>query len=367
MTLKKNITVFYHHPCLDGSAAAWVFHKKWGGDKNISLRFVPLAHGDPEAQARKILDNAGADTELFFLDMSPGEALLDRLLTPDDSGAAYARSVTLIDHHASNAEDLKDYKAPRSEGFTPPELRMVLDARAPAASVMVWKELFGAQAPPDLMNWVGKIDSPSDLHTSEEYAVAAFIDSKDITTPELAFASFDAIEKMPVDEMVHHGNAIQADQLNNIKKLYSNMLYAQLELMPGAGRMWMPVVNADIQNFGRRISEALVEEANKGTSVGVAGVWFVKGDGTVTMSIRTNGLPDAGQVAKHLGATIGVAGGGHMTDAAVHFRDVAQFFANVKLRTRDQMRALQWQAAANDATVPAEKQGVKKRPAPSRR
>lgn len=366
-TTKRTITVFYHHPCLDGSAAAWVFHRKWGEDKNVNLRFVPLTHGDPQAQAKKISDNADAGAEMFFLDMSPGESVLNHLLAPDENGKTRVKSVSLIDHHASNATDLKNYKAPASEGFKPPPLKIIMDASAPSASLMVWKELFGPEQPPEFLRWVSKMDSPSDLRDNDEHAVAAFIDSKDIGTPQQAFESFNVMEKMAAEEMMNYGRPIYADQLNKIKKLLANTLFAELELMPGAGKMWLSVVNADIQGFGRSISAALVAEASKGTSVGVAGAWFVKGDGTVTMSIRTSGIPDAGQVAKHLGATIGVSGGGHTTDAAVHFRDTDQFFSSVRFCTRDQMRALQWQVVANDATSPSKKQNAKKRQELSRR
>ena len=65
---KRNITVFYDHPCADGAASAWCFFMKYGQDPEINLNLVPLAHGKEEVRAATVKENVTSpDDEVYFL------------------------------------------------------------------------------------------------------------------------------------------------------------------------------------------------------------------------------------------------------------------------------------------------------------
>jgi hypothetical protein len=338
--------VFYDSPCIDGAGAAWCFVEKYRSDPDAHLELVPLSHGDPETRKSRILQNIISDAEVYFVDTAPKDEELTALMSPliSENGNENNRikSVTIWDHHATEAERIRNFKPPEIEGFTPPKLVKEIDLSMPSAAIMVWKKLF-KEPPPEFFEWIGKMEPPITLRNHTEYAVSAFLDSKDISSPGRLISTFNELAKINTKHMVAEGNAILADQLNNTSKLLENVMYAHLELLPGCGKMWIPLFNANVQNFGRGINTTLIEVANKGTTPGVAGTWFQQGDGSIRLSLRTSGHPDAGKIAKHLGKAIGVDGGGHRTDAVVQFKDLRQFVENVPLYTKEQMHELQWQ------------------------
>lgn len=60
--------------------------------------------------------------------------------------------------------------------------------------------------------------SPCSAETNRDFAIAAFIDLKDISTPENIFSSIGSLIDLSEKEMVTRGNSILADQFNNINK-----------------------------------------------------------------------------------------------------------------------------------------------------
>lgn len=340
------IVVFYDSPCIDGAGAAWCFEKKYGYEANVNLELVPLSHGSPEARKACILDNVSPDDEVFFVDTSPKDEELTELMSPaeteGDEKKPRVKSITIWDHHVTEVERLEKFTPPQIAEFDPPTLEKEVDVTMPSAAIMVWKKLFDSDPAPELLEWIGKMEPPVALRTNKDFAIAAFIDSKGIKGRGELVATFNELSEMSSAEMVNEGNAILADQHNNTGKMCETFMFAHIELLPGRGKMWVPVVNSNVQYFGRRINEALITEGNQGTTVGVSGAWFQQGDGSVKLSLRTSGHPDAGEIAKHLGSEIGVGGGGHKTDAVVQFRGLQQFVENVPLYTKEQMHEAQW-------------------------
>jgi hypothetical protein len=153
------------------------------------------------------------------------------------------------------------------------------------------------------------------------------------------------------------GLNILSDQENRIEKLTDNIMYTRLVVLNDKMQeesLWIPVINADVQNFGRHISDYLREQGDR-TGLGMAFAWYVQGNGTVTMSIRSDGDPDASKIAEVLRGTPGVTGGGHKTSAAVHFTSLKQFMDVIPLHTEAEMNELKKKdlgPAGNDGIAP---------------
>lgn len=347
---KRTIVVFMDAPCIDGAGSGWCFLKKFGADQNVNLELVPLGHGNPEYRKKIIQENISQGADVFFVDTSPKEKELEELLSPAENSdgeekRSRVKSVTVWDHHKSEKDRLNGYKPPAIKGYTPPALEIEINTDMPSAAVMVWKKLFGEEKPPEIFNWIGKMEPPVTLKSNRDFAIAAAIDKEPIKTRSEIATTFNNLAVMTEEDLVHAGNAILADQMNNTEKMTETVMYAQIQLLPGLPKMWVPVVNANVQYFGRRVNQALIRQGAQGTTVGVSGAWFQQGDGSVKLSIRTNGHPDASEIAKFLSKQGGVGGGGHATDAVVQYKNLKQFSDNVPLYTKEEMHTQQWQPA----------------------
>jgi nanoRNase/pAp phosphatase (c-di-AMP/oligoRNAs hydrolase) len=346
METGKNLVVFYDSPCVDGAASAWIIHEALKNAPDVEVDYVPIGYGRPEERTRQIMAHLRDGVEALFVDNSPKDDTLALLFTPPEGTPRIAK-LTVVDHHASEVARMKQFEMNLKSGTTNapvgPLYDFHLDGSKPAAALMVWELFNPDRTPPKILEWIGQMEPPVRLRTHRDYAMAAFIDSKDILSPDQIFASISALATMSDDEMLTQGNAILAEQLSNIKKgIHTAMLYTKLALLPRQ-KMWMPIVNANVQNFGRRINEALLEIACSGTTCGVVAAWCVLGDGTVKMSLRSKGTPNVGAIAQYLGGKIGVGGGGHATDAVVQFKDLAQFATRVKLHKREDMIKIMWE------------------------
>jgi len=331
------LIVVYHANCIDGLASAWAFDLKWGLEEDVHISYIPYGHHDiPEAQD-DIRAELSADAEVFFVDVAPNPEFLTELLTPGGK-IPLLRSVRVIDHHKSAAEMLQDFKAP--DAAKVPELDIFIDGNAPAAAAIVWGMLMPDAEPPVFLSMIEKMDLSRDLHEEADLEAAALIDSKSIATVGEAFKNFWMLSSLTLKDMMTAGRNILSDQKNRINKLTDNIMYTRLVTrethLGDNGLLWVPVINADVQNFGRQISDYLREQGEK-TGLGMAFAWYVQGNGSVTMSIRSDGDPDSSRIAQVLCGNQGVKGGGHRTSAAVHFDSLTRFAQIIPLFTEEQM------------------------------
>lgn len=333
---QRHLLVVYHMDCIDGLASAWAVHCKWAQDPAVRLDYIPYGHHNIEEAEDTIRTFLAAPLsagtiDVVFVDVAPTRAFLTELLTPP----ARATRVIVADHHKSAAEQLQGFAAPTGDGV--PELHLRIDAQHPSAANMVWEYLFPDTPAPVFFRLIAKMDLGQNLlETEDDYAAAALIDSKNITTIETAFQSFMAMSHLEYPDMVALGRNILSDQDTRISKLDDNILYAQMPIADGAAPVWVALVNADVQNFGRYISTWLVQQGEV-TGAGLGGAWYVQGNGSVTISLRSSGTPDASAVATYLCKRFGIRGGGHSTSAAVHFPNLAAFLQHVKLHSYDEM------------------------------
>jgi hypothetical protein len=333
--LKKQtpLLLVYHQDCVDGLASAWVSTKMTAGSENVV--YLPYGHHDLAKAEQAIFDTLETipGAVVFFADVAPSREFLTALRQPESR----ASQIIVADHHASAAEDLKAFPKLVETIFSDtPSLFICVNPEQPSAASMLWDRFFSGETPPAFLQMIAKMDIGRDLKTEEDFAAAALIDSKDISGIEAAFKSFDDLATLTLDDMVRMGRTILTDQEKRIAQLDENIMYASMRLGPGEAPVWVPAVNADVHSFGRGISEYLCAKGAKtGANLGMA--WTLQGNGTVSVSLRTDGTPDARKVAEYLCAQTGARGGGHATSAAVHFSSLASFANSIRLVTQAEM------------------------------
>lgn len=343
----KNIVVFYDDPCIDGATCAWIIREKYKSEPGVSLSFVPLGYGEKKTRTQRVLSHLHNGDEAIFVDTTPKDDTLEFLFCCDGTSAPLLSKLTIIDHHATEVGRLHTFEqfhktCPDSQCLgTPPELELILDPTAPSAAQVAWRHFFPEAEEPHFLELLGLMDA-ADLKTHTDYALAAFFDAQDITSPEAIFETISSLVRTSAEDVLSQGSAILADQLNVIKKNVKNSFnYAKMELLEGR-TFWVPLVNLNVQNAGRRVNGALLEEATAGTTCGVVGAWHHQGDGTVKLSLRSNGVPDVGKIADYLKQTIASGGGGKPSLAAVQFENLLSFVKAVPLYTKEQMIAEIW-------------------------
>lgn len=337
---KRHLIVVYHEDCIDGLASAWAFDQKWGKELDTHISYIPYGHHNISEAEEKIRAEISAGCEIYFADVAPRKEFLDALMAPLSSGLPPAKAVHVLDHHKSAAEDLAAYEAPAD--IEAPQLALHMDAEHPSAANMIWETLLPDRAKPEFIRMIAKMDLSRDIKEDHDLAAAALIDSKCIKTIADAFHNFSDLSQLSMHDMVVAGLNILSDQENRIQKLTDNIMYTRISA-PDARTLeetlWVPVINADVQNFGRHISDYLREQGDR-TGLSMAFAWYVQGNGTVTMSIRSDGDPDASMIAESLRIHPGVTGGGHKTSAAVHFASLKQFMELIPLHTEAEMKLL---------------------------
>ena len=320
------IIIVYHADCVDGAACAWTVAKKHGvADKqDSSVTYIPYAHHDVAAAEEKIRATLQPGAALHFVDVAPEKKFLDELMTPDESGRPKVKSISVDDHHESAARELSDYKAPHSSGQQP-ALEITIRESQHSAAHMLWQKLMPDFAPPPVFDVINMLDGDaSGLKTPDDFAAAALVDSGDISTQEKAFNTLRGLAALSFNEMAKRGGALARDQETKIDRLLENASTIWLQVLPDAAPVQVVIVNADVKQFGRQISQRLLA-AGEAAGSGVALAWFMQDNGAVTMSIRTDGDPSATDIAAHLRKTMGVTGGGHDGSGAVHFSSLTEF------------------------------------------
>lgn len=334
MAQSKHRIIVYHENCVDGVASAWVLQKKWAEEEGVTISYVPYAHNDAEQSDKNILALMQPHSEVYFADVAPTKEFLDDLLLPNDQGQAKAAAIHVLDHHKTAATTLANYKPPVTPGFTPPPTKIEVDQNAPSACTMIWKKVFPNQPLPDFLSVIDKMDRGDGLVKTEDFSAAALVDSKDISSIKEAFNSCSVLSRLSYNEMAAEGSSILADQLVRIGRLDESLMHASLQIAPGTPPVSVPIINADIREFGRSIKDYLDDLAKK-SEAKIVLIWYVAKNGSVTMSIRSNGTPDSSLVAEHFCETMDIVGGGHKNSAAVHFESLEDFCKHVKLQPAD--------------------------------
>jgi len=336
---EKPVIIVYHADCIDGAACAWIVAKAKGldGDPQPSnVTYIPYGHHNAAESQQKIRDSLKSDAELYFVDLAPEKAFLDELMTSANGtdGTMQVSAIHIYDHHKTAAHNLKGYTSPNPRNAEP-QLNIVIDDQRASASAMVWGLMMPGQGSPVILGLIDKMDGDAvGLKTPADFAAAALVDSYDISNPKSALETIKGLAKLSFMQAARRGAPLAADQDQRLKKLLDHPHFVRLQLEPGAAPVDVPIVNADLKAFGRRVSESLSELAKKHGSP-AAFAWCMQANGAVTVSIRTCDGADASLIADYMKATLPEAtGGGHAGAAAVHFPSLVAFAIQLPTKTR---------------------------------
>ena len=346
------LVVVYHADCIDGAACAWGVAKAHGIDKqkDANVTYIPYAHHDVEKAQEQIRAALVGNANLYFVDVAPTPKFLDELMTPDKDGKAKVATIRVMDHHESAAKDLKGYTPPVVTGEQP-QLALQIGERRMSAALMVWQKMMPGEPVPAVLGMIDKMDGDArGLLSPHDFAAAAMIDTRDISTPWKAFSALRGLAAITFNEMAQRGRPMVRDQDRRIKRVLENAYIVPLPLVDGQPPQKVLMVNADVKQFGRHISARLIEAA-KAQGADVSFAWFLQKNGTVTASIRTDGDPDASEIAANLRKTMGVTGGGHDGAGAIHFPSLFDFARHIQAA----QAVANGQPAANDPVNPAAK------------
>ncbi len=343
----EKVTVFYHSPCLDGAAAAWAAHKKWGD----SAQYVGINHDKSENIRELIMQNVDEDTHVVFADFTPP---VNHKQTPSwqlmDEIADTVKHVSVYDHHASAISDMQGYKNDK--------VRLVMDESRSGASI-VFNELFPRKKMPQAVELAEMIDLEH-THKADFFSIAAYVDSLPIHTVTDAIESFEQVNNTALADIVKQGKSIRRSNAIGIEKTMGSASWTNIQIMPKTAPIYVPVINANPQLLGREFNIRLRELAEKSAPGFMALSWF-EDKGVVRVSVRTNGVPDAGKIAAYIGSK-GLGGGGHHNSAAAQFT-VDQFNELFKRQTREQVIEAINQQPPFEIEEPAAKQVGHKRQA----
>lgn len=297
-TMSTPATIYYHADCLDGFGAAYAAWRRLGD----AARYLPVHYGD----AWQDEDVAGRD--VFILDFSFPRAELERM-------AAQARSVCLIDHHASAraawAELLHADEGSSGARHHDParNLTVIFDLERSGAR-LAWEHFHPDTAVPAALAHI----EDQDMWRFRLPGTRPFC--RALRMRDFAFPAWDPIVRASEDAtspahraLLDEGEAVDRFLAIEVDRLAASALVMPVGLQstvaPGA-----PASPSDERVGGLAInaSAAFASElggrlAERSRTFGL--VWQLAGDGCVKASLRGCNIVNVARIAEHYG------GGGH--------------------------------------------------------
>lgn len=280
----------YHGGCDDGFAAAWAVRHALGDD--VEMHAGQYGREPPDATGRDVM----------LVDFSYKRDVLDRL-------AQKARTVLILDHHKTAAEDLAGYPEPPVGPYNP-------DAMNDRASVMGWP--LAAYCLFD-MNRSGAGLAWDYFHTMEGGHIEArprfidYIEDRDLWrkalpgSDEFTIALRSYPQEFPLwDTLVRGGPDALVEEGKSIQRYYRLRVE---EFKRGAYRSSVTVDGVEIPCMATNAPYFAASEV-AGELAGTEGVqfglcYFEGSNGDYLYSLRSRGDFDVSAVAKAFG------GGGH--------------------------------------------------------
>lgn len=133
-------TCFYHFPCSDGQASAWVFEQAIQPSEDINQKPFYMTGSKPGC--KKIDPDDHHHKTIFFLDICPVLDILNRLLQNGNK-------ITILDHHISNQQMVTNIKHPN--------LEVVFDMDRSGCQI-TWDFFFSNQERPWFIDYIGDRD-----------------------------------------------------------------------------------------------------------------------------------------------------------------------------------------------------------------
>lgn len=178
------ILVIYHSNCADGFGSAYAFWK-WLGNK---ADYYPGKYQEPPPDVK--------GKTVYIVDFSYKKAIIEEMLND-------AKSITIIDHHASAIEDLKDLKHPSLYKYF---------ENNHSGAYLSWKYCFSKE-PPALIKHIQDRDLwKFELPNTKEISAALF-------SREWTFEDWDKIVSEGLDSLILEGKALERQRKKDLDTL----------------------------------------------------------------------------------------------------------------------------------------------------
>jgi len=209
-SLMKKLVV-YHHPCLDGMSALWVFNKKFGDEVYDTLK----GNYHQELDLDKFKDK-----DVYLLDFSYKYDDMMKIIE-------IANSVTIYDHHKTAVEELQGLLKDRS-------IKGVIDSTR-AGSMITFNELFPDEKPPLSLKYIQDRDihSPSErkLINTKYFSEYAFLQ-------DFTLDSWDLLmDDNNIDNAIEIGKLLLVKKYKDIKKIVNSNFLSIRELKDYSGNV----------------------------------------------------------------------------------------------------------------------------------
>tara|TARA_B100000686_G_scaffold343635_1_gene424822 strand:+ start:5422 stop:6408 length:987 start_codon:yes stop_codon:yes gene_type:complete len=304
MTPVEKRTVFYHHPCLDGTTAAWAAYQKLGD----TASYIGLDHSDYETITETILNNVTPETIAVFLDFAPRREVLENIID-------HVKGIEIFDHHISAQKSLAAFSDHS-------KCHIVFDMDRSGAGMAY--DIFSDGSPrPLFINLVEKLDlyQPQKFDTPDQfYDVSAHLSSIDVDRPlaQMLPVIDELIQQSDVQWFEQAGHPKRMAYREKIEEVLDGMEMINLALLDHAdGCYQVPSVNARIDDLGHEFSPMLLSACPHEKKMGL--IWHRHSDEVVKVSLRSDQKIDVSMVAEEMAEKYGENGGGHKGAAAARF------------------------------------------------
>lgn len=182
----------YHGNCLDGFAAAWVVRKAFG-EKNVEFVAGTYQQDPPDV----------TDRDVILVDFSYKRDVIKQMMTK-------CKSLVVIDHHKTAAEDLADLDVEARPGDSTPNLCFDLEK---SGAMLAWIFFFGDDEPPALIKyiqdrdlWQFKLPGTREVHMA-------------LASHPYDFKVWDLLMNMSIPDLYADGHAIERKHNKDVKEL----------------------------------------------------------------------------------------------------------------------------------------------------
>jgi oligoribonuclease NrnB/cAMP/cGMP phosphodiesterase (DHH superfamily) len=217
--MPKNPLCIYHANCADGFGAAWAIWKFFG---HGNVDFHPGVYQDPPPDV--------ADCDVILVDFSYKRQVLLEM-------AQTARSILILDHHKSAAEELRDFEPPENpvlSGYNPERIaqhawecdqlpvRALFDMSRSGA-MLAWNYFFPNQAAPRLLRHIEDRDLwRFELENTREIQAALFSYPYDFEVWDMLVSD---VQIDGGDALAMEGEAIERKHFKDIHELIRAAAY----------------------------------------------------------------------------------------------------------------------------------------------
>ena len=251
-------TVIYHANCNDGFCAAWLMWKRWP-----QFDYIPMGYGSPLPE--------GLEKHVTFVDFS-------LKLEPMMDLVSKGHVVTVLDHHATAAEELDD--------LLHPNFKFIYDVNKCGARIV--KDYFSLPN-----HWIIDMVEDRDLWRFRLHGTREIHEA--ICVHEYSFEVWDQFNR---DTMYHLGSVLLGHKKRRVDYLAGRAFEIDLD-----GTI-VPCVNCTEKNLVSDLGHMLAIKHESG----IGCVFTCHNDG-YNFSIRGNGNVNVAEIAKRYG------GGGHYSAA----------------------------------------------------